>query len=154
MKSDLLETWKRCNSVNFLMLEAIPSKAFGDQYSTRTRTVASQFAHMHNIRLYHLDKRSDGLGTGLKSFPRGAQPTKKELQVALKASEKAMAGFFEACEENGKVKSWKGSPSTFLGYLIAHEAHHRGLVTVSLRMSGTKIPAEIVYGIWAAWNKT
>ena len=52
-----------------------------------------------------------------------------------------------------KVKSWPGPPTTFLGYLISHEGHHRGLSIVCLRIGGTKLPQEIVYGIWEGWRK-
>lgn len=153
MASDILETWRRNNVANFLMLDAIPAKAFDNQYSTHTRTVASQFAHMHNVRLYQLGRRVKTLPQGLETYGRGATPKKKDVRASLKESEKAMASFLVDCEEAGKVKSWKGGPVTFLGYLLAHEAHHRGLINVSLRLSGTKIPDEIVYGIWQSWNK-
>ena len=69
----------------------------------------------------------------VESFPRGAQPTKDELMAALRASEAPIAQFLEQCEAAGKVKNWKGPPASFLGYLIAHEAHHRGLAMVALR---------------------
>ena len=35
-----------------------------------------------------------------------------------------------------------------LGYLIVHEAHHRGLAMVSVRIFGRKLPQEILYGQW------
>ncbi len=70
----------------------------------------------------------------------------------MKASEKAIARFLEECEASGKVKKWTGSPPTFLGYLIAHEAHHRGLAMVAMRLSSHKLPQRVVYGQWQ-WGK-
>ncbi len=55
-------------------------------------------------------------------------------------------------QAEGRVKSWHGPPESFYGYLVAHEAHHRGLVMVSLRASGTKLGKELTYGLWQAWN--
>lgn len=63
-----------------------------------------------------------------------------------------MAIFLEGAETKGKIKSWNGSPSTFLGYMIAHEAHHRGLIMTALRISGHKPTQEVVYGQWG-WGK-
>ncbi|MCH8287195.1 hypothetical protein IIB79_11840 [candidate division KSB1 bacterium] len=63
-----------------------------------------------------------------------------------------MAIFLEGAETKGKIKSWNGSPSTFLGYMIAHEANHRGLIMTALRISGHKPTQEVVYGQWG-WGK-
>lgn len=103
-------------------------------------------------RVSHLQRRAREHVGDLQSFPRGAQPGKRELRGTLRASENALARLFEDAEAAGKVKSFAGSPATYLGYFIAHEAHHRGLVLVSLRLSGTKLPKEITYGIWY-WRK-
>lgn len=50
------------------------------------------------------------------------------------------------------MKGWKGAPATFLAYVIAHEAHHRGLAMVAMRVAGHKLPKEVVYGQWD-WGK-
>ena len=93
----------------------------------RTRSVAAQFAHIHNVRLRWLNHAAPKLVVDLQSFPKGAQPTKEELKQALQASQPIVARFLEECESSGKVKSWNGSPATFLSYMVAHEAHHRAL---------------------------
>jgi uncharacterized damage-inducible protein DinB len=153
MPSDLVQTWRKNNEVNYMLLAAIPDAALGDRYSARTRTVAAQFAHLHNVRVYHLQKRGARFLGNLRPFPRGAQPGKRELKAALEASESAMADFLMECERTKKVKSWQGSPAKFLGYLISHEGHHRGLTLVCLRIGGTKLPQKITYGIWDCWRK-
>ena len=50
------------------------------------------------------------------------------------------------------MKAWKGPPASFLCYLVAHEAHHRGLAMVAMRQCGRKLPQEVVYGQWD-WGK-
>ncbi|MCZ6767342.1 MAG: hypothetical protein O7D32_10480 [bacterium] len=148
MSDEILEAWRVNNRMNFLLLDAIPAKALEARYSPRTRSVASQFAHVHNNRVYHLEKRGpNGIGS-LESFPRGAQPGKRELRAALKASEKAIADMFDVSGKTGKIRGWKDAPTTYLGYFIAHEAHHRALALVALRLSGTKLPKDVTYGIW------
>ena len=59
-----------------------------------------------------------------------------------------MAGLLaESCDE-GKVKNFKPHVTAFLGYIIAHDAHHRSQVIMALKQSGHKIDQKIGYGIW------
>jgi len=151
--SDIFEAWKKNCEVNYILLDGIPAKAMSDQYTPRTRTVSAQFAHVHNVRIYQLKHRAPSHLGHLKTFERGAQPTKADLKKFLKASDKAVADMLADGEQAGKVKSWKGTPTSYLGYLLAHEGHHRALTLVCLRFGGTKMPDSIKYGIWDAWRK-
>ena len=152
MPSQLVEAWHMANVENFYTLDQIPAAHMSDSYSTRTRTVSAQFAHMHNVRTRWMMHMAPSLLGKVKTFPRGAQPTKRELKAALRASEKVIARYLEECEAAGKVKRWKGPPATFLCYLVAHEAHHRGLAMVAMRMCGHRPSKELVHGQWQ-WGK-
>jgi len=150
--SDLLEAWRMSCEANLFLLGAIPPKYLHDAYSPRTRSVGAQFAHIHNVRLRWLKHAAPKLAGNAKSFPRGAQPTKAELKRALKASDDLVVAFLAQSEAASKVPQWNGGPASFLGYLVAHEAHHRGLAMVAMRLSGRKLPQELVYGLWQ-WGK-
>lgn len=152
MPSQLVEAWKMSNKANLFLLTRLHPSHLNDSYASRTRTVAGQFAHMHNVRLRWMKHAAPEYVGKVESFPRGAQPKKGELSSALRASEKIVARYLEDCDAKGKVKSWKGSPATFLSYLVAHEAHHRGLAMVALRVCGRKLPDDTVYGQWQ-WGK-
>jgi uncharacterized damage-inducible protein DinB len=140
------------NEANLFLLGQIPAKYLTASYSPRTRNVASQFAHMHNVRLRWLKHAAPELVGGVESFPKGSEPTKTQLKRALKSSEKIVARFLEASDDAGKVKRWNGPPASFLSYFVAHEAHHRGLAMVAMRLSGAKLPQDVVYGQWQ-WGK-
>ncbi len=56
----------------------------------------------------------------------------------MKASEEVIAQYLEECEAAGDVKYWSGPPATFLSYLVAHEAHHRGLAMVATAVLRTE----------------
>jgi hypothetical protein len=58
MESPLVHTWRRNNDANLFLLDFIPESALSHRYSERTRTVAAQFTHMHNVRVYHLEGRA------------------------------------------------------------------------------------------------
>ena len=107
---------------------------------------------MHNVRVHHLTRRGPKHVGTLKSYPRGAQPKKADLKKALKASEKAVAAMLSECEAAGKVRSWQNSVTTYLGYFISHESHHRGHIMTCLRFGGTRLDKSIVYGIWDGWR--
>lgn len=104
------------------------------------------------VRLRWLKHAAPELVGEIQSFPRAAQPTRRELEEALRSSERAVAVLLEECEAKGSVTSWNGSPATMLGYLTAHEAHHRALVMVATRLSGHRLPQEVAYGQWQ-WGK-
>ena len=152
MPSPLVEAWTMSNEANLYLLEKTPPAYLNDSYAARTRTVAEQFAHMHGVRIRWMQYAAPDLVGKLKTFPKGSTKTKKQLADALRASEKMIARFLERCEETGKVHLWKGGPATFLSYLVAHEAHHRGLAMVAMRISGRKLPPKTVYGQWQ-WGK-
>ena len=153
MPSPILEAWQVHNRATWLLFKSIPAKSFGDRYGDRTRSVAAQFAHIHNVRVSHLQRRGRAHLGDLTTFERGAEPKKTALEKALKASERAVAAMLRACEETGKVPSWQNSVTTYLGYFIAHESHHRGLIMVCLRFGGTKATDAQRYGIWDTWRK-
>ena len=149
MSAGLLAAWKTSNEANLFLLKRLPPGGLEARYGARTRTVAAQFAHVHDVRLRWLEQAAPEQAEGLEKMGgRDAAPTAKQLEQALKASGQAVARLLEASAASGKVKAWKGPPETFLGYLAAHEAHHRGLALAALRAAGHKLPQELVFGLW------
>ncbi|MDH4067289.1 MAG: hypothetical protein OEW19_23050, partial [Acidobacteriota bacterium] len=78
-KSQLVQAWRMGNEANLYLLGQLPDAYLEGRYAARTRTVAGQFAHMHNVRVRWLEHAAPKLLGDLRSFPRGAQPGKKEL---------------------------------------------------------------------------
>lgn len=152
MPNDLVDAWRMSDEANRFLLSKVPRESLEDRYAPRTRTVAQQFAHIHAVRLRWLQHAAPALAGGVEPLPTEPPPGKREIGAALSASSKLIVAFLEECEAAGKVKSWKGGPATFLGYMVAHEAHHRGLILVTLRLAGRKLPQDVVYGLWD-WGK-
>jgi uncharacterized damage-inducible protein DinB len=152
MATDLVETWRMSCAANRFLLEHVPDAALGASYAPRTRSVARQFAHLHDVRLKWLSVSAPARAKGLKPLSKDEEPSHAELVEALDASGESMAKLLEDGAAAGKVKGWKGSPTSFLGYVLAHEAHHRALAIVALRAGGHKLPQEVVYGLWE-WGK-
>jgi len=152
MKSELVEAWRMSHECNLLFLREIPEAWLSDRYASRTRSVAEQFIHLHDVRLRWLEHSAPRAAHVLDSIPRDSTVTRGSLRRALTESARSVADFLAVCESEGKVKGWNGAPATFLGYLIAHEAHHRGLAMVALRACGRMTNPRLVYGLWD-WGK-
>ena len=48
----------------------------------------------------------------------------------------------------GNVKGFKPHVTAFLGYLIAHESHHRGQIGWTLKQSGRPLDQKTMFGLW------
>ena len=46
------------------------------------------------------------------------------------------------------MKNFKPHAAAFLGYLISHEANHRGHIELALRQAGIPLDDKIAYGQW------
>jgi len=149
LKNQLIETWNINNRINLYLLEAISPDALGDRSTSKGRTVAEQIAHLHNVRLMWLKVCGPELMKVIEKIEKDAAADKKLLERELKKSGKAMETVFQrAIENGGKVKGFKPHVTAFLGYIIAHESHHRGQIALSLKQSGHTLDKKIAYGIW------
>ena len=80
---------------------------------------------------------------------RTAVGDRAQLRAALEASGKAIEGLLrKALAAGGKVKGFKPHATAFLGYLIAHESHHRGQVGWTLKHAGHPLDRKVAYGLW------
>ncbi len=140
------------NRVNLLLLEQLDPEALAIVSRPRARSVGDQFAHIHNARLLWLNVAAPDLAKELRKFSKGEYGDVQELQESLTASSEQMERLLERGFEEGKIKGYKGSPSLFLGYMLAHEGHHRGQIMLTLKLGEYKLPQEVQYGMWE-WEK-
>lgn len=145
---DLSVAWLMSHQVNKLLLDAIEEKHLGDRYALRTRPVAAQFAHMHNVRVRWLTHSAPELAAEVAQYPRGAELKKEDLMDALESSAAVVASYLDTCDEAGNVPNWNGPPASFLAYLVSHEAHHRGQIMAALIACGHRPPDEKVDALW------
>ncbi len=150
----LLEAWHTNNRINLFLVDRIDDEGMKCTLSKRGgRNVVRQFAHVHNVRVWHLENRARDLSKGLKVFATADEPDKETLKQALDASAAAVATFFtRAVTGEGKARTLKKGVVPHLAYFVAHESHHRGNILLTLKQCGHKIAQEDAYAIWD-WDK-
>ena len=149
LESQIVDTWNIHNRINLYLLEAISSAALNDISASKGRTVAEQLAHLHNVRLMWLKASRAELMEGLEKIEKETAADKKLLARSLKESGNAMEELLrKSLENDGKIKGFKPHVTAFLGYIIAHESHHRGQIALTLKQAGHAIDKKVGFGIW------
>lgn len=152
MREQITDTWMINNKINLKLLDAIDAEGMNCSLSKRGgRTVADQIGHLHNVRLMWLTVCDKSLMNGLIKIEKG-NPDKKLLKESLISSAKAIQTLFENAADTGKLKGFKRGVIPMLGYFIAHEAHHRGNILLTLKECGHAVDKQFTYDIWD-WGK-
>ncbi len=149
MEDQLLETWAIHQRINLSLLDALAPSALADVSASKGRSVGEQFAHLHHVRLMWLKSAAPELLGGLEKIEKEAAGDHQLLRNSLKASGEAMASMLRQCiAAGGKVKGFKPHVVAFLGYIIAHESHHRGQIAVTLKQAGHPLDRKTSFGLW------
>lgn len=153
-REQLLEAWRTNNRINLLLLDHITEEGLRCTLSARGgRDVARQFAHLHNVRVWHLEKRAKDLAGDLEVFASKDSPSRGRLAEALTASALAIEIFLgDVLEGLPGRRGFKKGVFATLSYFVAHESHHRGSILLTLKQSGHAVAKDVAYGIWD-WDR-
>jgi uncharacterized damage-inducible protein DinB len=133
--------------INQYLLENLPAEAWrAEPPDKKGREIAAIVAHMHNVRVMWLKaaksseipEQLDRNTVTIAQAAKGLEQSRKALSAVLRA----------AIEGNGQVKGFKPDAAGFVGYLIAHDAHHRGQISMLARQTGHPISQKAMFGIW------
>jgi uncharacterized damage-inducible protein DinB len=144
----VLAAYATNNRINEYLIRNLPADVWRVNPSGgKGRDIASIVAHMHNVRLMWL-KAATG-GTTLPAKLEGSDFGPDQAIDALASSHQAMHELLtSSLKSDGRIKGFKPDAASFLGYLIAHDAHHRGQVSLLARQLGHPLPQSAMYGMW------
>jgi uncharacterized damage-inducible protein DinB len=147
----LAQTWLLNQRVNRLLLDSLTPDQLAYKANPRGRSIADQFAHLHNVRVMWLEQGAPAEAKKLPPIPKG-EASLDVLRECLEASAHAVANLLADAEGTGKLKGFKRGPIAFLGYLLAHEGHHRGQIVLYLKQAGMTVDRMVGFGLWE-WQK-
>lgn len=144
MIEQFIETWRINNRANLILLDGISEEGLHLTLSKRGGgTPAKQFAHIHNVRFWKLEKIAAGLANELEKLSLKEELSHEFLRYNLIESSEAMAKVLrEGFANDGVVKGFRRGVTTLQGYLISHESHHTNCPNRSPTASGTGIRFE------------
>lgn len=154
MIDQLLDAWRINNRINVMLIEHISDAGLRCTLSTRGgRNVVRQFAHLHNNRIWHLQRRAKRLATGAHVFATRDEPARATLTAALDDSEHRVENLIRLAGEGaGGVRTLRRGLAPYVAYFIAHESHHRGNILLTLKQCGHPLDKKIRDAIWD-WDR-
>lgn len=152
---EAVDAWRRNQRINRLFLESLPDEALAASLSTRGgRSVARQFAHLHRVRGYQLEKRAKHLAVGLAYLPPKEEPGRDALLDALGESAARIEEWIRlAAAGDGRVRTMPGGLVTQVAYLVSHESHHRGHALLTCKQAGHPVDRAVRDALWGTWGK-
>lgn len=144
----LLNAFAINDRINQYLIDHLPQDAWrAEPPEGKGRTVAAIVAHMHNVRVMWL--KAAAKGSRLPEQLDRTRVTPAQAKKALQQSREALATVLEtALANDGHVKGFKPDVAGFFGYLIAHDAHHRGQIAMLARQIGHPLPQKAIFGMW------
>ena len=133
----LLSAFDTNDRINQYLLDNLPAEAWrAEPPGKKGRDVAGVVAHMHNVRVMWLKATKGKVPEQLDRFTVTPALAKRALESSRAALHEVLQ---QSLEGDGRIKGFRPDVAGFFGYLIAHDAHHRGQITMLARQSGYAI---------------
>ena len=143
----LLNSFNTNNRINQYLIDNLPSQAWSAKPPEgKGRPIAAIVAHMHNVRVMWLKAcKAEHIPAQLDRD----KVTPTQAMRALEESREALSVVMSrALNTDGRIKGFRPDVAGFLGYLIAHDAHHRGQIAMLARQLGHPLPKKAMFGMW------
>jgi uncharacterized damage-inducible protein DinB len=133
--------------INLYLLEDLDSAAWrAVPPGGKGRDIAAIAAHMHSVHLMWL--KAAGGPTVPPALDK-ATVSREQAIAALQVSAQALHTLIaESLESGVRIKSFKPDTTAFVGYMIAHDAHHRGQIAMLARQVGFPLSKKANFGLW------
>lgn len=144
----LLTAFETNERINQYLLENLPAEAWrAEPPDGKGRNIAAIVAHMHNVRVMWL--KASAKGSKIPEQLDRASVTPAQASKALGESYAALAAVMEAAlKSDGRIKGFRPDVAGFFGYLVSHDAHHRGQIAMLARQVGHPLAQKTIFGMW------
>ena len=153
--------------LNQLLIEHLDPAVWTAKPPGNVRTIAAIFTHMHNVRTKWIRLTAPHLKvpTQLNRAHCSPQHARKALAESATRCEEMLTDVDPERVRKGKrikqfvrdgwAKPWPAGPellTRMLSYMLAHEAHHRGQVTMLAHQLGYPLTKAVTSDMWN-WEK-
>lgn len=142
----LLEMYANKDRITRYMIQNLDEESWrAEPPGGKGRTIGAVVAHIHNVRGMWL--KASGGEQVEKLEPKTA--TRDEALQALEESHRALHKVLAAAlATDGRIKGFKPDVAGFIGYLVSHDAHHRGQIAMLARQCGHPLSQKTMFGMW------
>ena len=144
----LLNAYATNDKITRYLVENLSDEAWtAEPPGGKGRTVAAIVSHIHNVRVMWL--KAAAKGSKIPDQLDRHTVTRQQALKALAVSHDAIAALLKSSlATDGKIKGFKPDAAGFIGYLISHDAHHRGQATMLARQVGHPVSQKTMFGMW------
>ena len=148
---EIVEAFEHCGQVTEYLVTVVPRRLWQQPSPTgHGRTIAAIVAHIHGVRKTFAKMGGAAVPPSLDR----TRVTPLQARRALHQTNAALATLFRDSLLRGEARV-KGLPRrsvNMMAYLIQHDAHHRGQITLRARELGHAFAAADVMRIWG-WKR-
>jgi uncharacterized damage-inducible protein DinB len=158
----ILAAWRTSNQVTVYLVGHLPTAVWGASVPGAPRkTVRMLAGHLHNSRCMWIKTLGRPHGISVPPAVNRRKVSRRQLIAALNRSSRGIEALLRlGCRRGGEVPAspayvWRNLPldvGHVLAYFVAHEGHHRGQIVLVARQVGSRLPAEVIAGLWQ-WTK-
>ena len=151
LKRELLDAFDQSARVTEYLASVVPDHLWhAKPAGGERRSIAAIVAHMQSVRRMFAKMGGAPVPPALDRL----KSTPNEARKALKQSREALLALFTRVLDRGEARV-KGMPRRVVNmmlYLIQHDTHHRGQISMLMRELGHRLSREDIMRLWG-WNK-
>jgi len=155
----VIAVWRTNNRSTTYLIERYPADVWSMKVPAVPRLTPGMIAaHIHNARCRWVKALGAPHGVGVPALVDLRQVRPRDLLTALSRSSDGMIRLVRLGVAHGgrlPPAAWQNFPTDlyhFLGYFVAHEAHHRGQLCLVARQLGRRLPKQVMGGLWQ-WTR-
>jgi uncharacterized damage-inducible protein DinB len=145
--------------MNQLLIEHLAPDVWTAKPPGKVRSIAAIFTHMHNVRCKWIRLTAPHLKVP-RQLDRASCTPQQVREALAESAARCTEMITEALDGDGRVKTFlrdgwaKRWPAgvEMLCYMLAHEAHHRGQISMLAHQLGFPLPMKVMSGLWN-WEK-